>query len=123
MFKNKKGQAGFNVLLGAAISLVVMVVGAAFGIQIMSESQDDARCNRYNGTNTGKYNSSLGRCVTAGNGSCQDCSYTVSLESDAYGEGVAGVAKFPAKSALLAGIVILVIVITLLLGLSKRGGR
>ena len=97
-------------LLPIGVTLVVVTIVMAFGLQILSEQKDsfgDEGCPAY-------WNSTTDVCQVSGTNLTASTSFTGGYEVNATGNGIEGLAKIPAKLPLIASVVVAVVIIGIL---------
>ena len=109
-------ELGIQDLLGIGMTIVVLVIGLAFGLQITGEVKDDIAEATCEGRADGYtiWNETSGYCHNSTNHSLSEP--PASAEYNATGEGIVAVAKIPEK----LGTIITVVVAAILIGLLIR---
>lgn len=97
-----------NELLGIGMTIVILGIGLAYGIQIMGDVKDDvATCS------TGfTYNTSGDICYNTTNTS--QTTATVNIEFNASSDAMDGVAKLPEKLPTIATVIVAAVIIGVL---------
>ena len=112
---NKKGQAlNLNSLLTVGITLVVVGIALAFGIQVLGDTKDDIgadNCAVRTDDFTG-YSTTADQCANASNST----QYTAvgTAEFNATGDAISGTGKLTSKMPTIGLVVAAVIIIGLL---------
>lgn len=90
-----KGQFGLNAVVPTIITFIIVAVVAVLGLQLLSDQQADYV------TNTAGCNSTVTTACGA--------EYNASVDA------ISGVSKFPEKLPMIAGVLVLVLVISILI--------
>ena len=100
-------------MLPIGVTLVVVGLVLAFGLEIMGDVKDDIATNTCADTTLTSYNESSGLCYNASNTS--QTAAPASAEYNATTDGIEGVGKLPEKLPLIATVIVAVIIIGILI--------
>jgi len=104
-------------LLPIGMTLVVLGIALAYGLQVMSETQDDigetecaARSDEYT-----TFNTTSNKCQNATSGATVDEAVTPeTAEFNATVDGISGIAKLPAKLPTIVTVIVAAVIIGIL---------
>ena len=108
----KEARFEIKELLGVGFTLLVLAIGMAYGLEVMTDIEDDmgvSGCSARSDTHT-SYNSSANQCYN----SSGDHVGVDTAPFNATGAGITGVAKIPSKIPTIATVVLASMIIGIL---------